>query len=65
MKNQNKQDEYERTFDLSGGEPQSKLVELDHILFQVEQFKRSLYMSTREIQLLNQLKQYLTEQNND
>ena len=63
MKNQTKQDEYERTFNLSGDEPQKKLVELDHILFQITQFMRGKNLDIVELENFRQLKQYLIEQN--
>ena len=62
MKDQNKQDEYERTFNLSGSNPQNKYVSLDHILFQIEQFRRGCVFAENR-SLLNDLKQYLIEQN--
>jgi hypothetical protein len=68
MKDQNKQDEYERTFNLSREKEQNKLVSLDHVLFQIEQFKLKLAGSSGMLDysrtLLDELKQYLMEQNN-
>lgn len=63
MKNQTKQDEYERTFNLSGSEPQNKMVELDHILFQITQFMRGRNLDIVELENFRQLKEYLIEQN--
>ena len=63
MSDQKKQDEYERTFNLSGNEPQKKLVEFDHILFQITQFMRGKNLDTVELENFRQLKQYLIEQN--
>jgi hypothetical protein len=68
MKDQNKQDEYERTFNLSREKEQNKMISLDHVLFQIEQFKLKLPGSNGMLDysraLLNELKQYLKEQNN-
>lgn len=68
MRDQMKQDEAERTFNLSGSNPQNKYVSLDHILFQIEQFQRSQYnryASARGIlvQVCKEMKEYLIEQN--
>jgi hypothetical protein len=67
MSDQKKQDEYERTFNLSGSEPQNKMVSLDHILFQIEQYCRRIsgydirHVYARDA--VQKLKEYLIEQN--
>lgn len=63
MKDQIKQDEHERAFNLSGNEPQKKLVELDHILFQITQFMRGKNLNIVVLENFRQLKEYLIEQN--
>ncbi len=63
-----KQDEAERTFNLSGSPEQGKMVSLDHILFQITQFQRLRYDSYAGargilVQVCKEMKEYLIEQN--